>query len=64
MEGDKIINDAYKAVGKALKDNMTGKITIDYSKLDEVTASKLRLAINRVLQERRNSLWNIMSGAK
>ena len=64
MEGDKVLNDSYKAVGKALKDNMTGKITIDYSKLDEVTASKLRLAINRVLQERKNNLWNILSGVK
>lgn len=64
MEGDKIINDSYKAVGKALKDNMTGKITIDYSKLDEVTASKLRLAINRVLQERKGSLWKMVSGVK
>lgn len=64
MEGDKVLNDAYKAVSKALKDNMTGKVTIDYSKFDERTASKVRLALNKALQERKGELWKTLSGAK
>ena len=64
MEGDRTIKESYDAVCKASKENTTSKLVLDYSKFDEVTASKLRLTISRVLGERRRELWNTISGAK
>jgi hypothetical protein len=64
MEGNSIINDSYKQVEKILKDNSTGRVTIDYSKLDERTAATIRLTLNKVLLQRKGELWQVMSGAK
>jgi hypothetical protein len=63
MEGIDVMKDSYQTVEKLIKANTTGTISIDYSKLDSVTASTLRLAINKALLKRKGELWQTLSGA-
>ena len=65
MEGDKTLKESYDTVIKTIKNNTTGgTLVIDYSKLDEKTASMLRLNISRVLGQRKRELWQALTGVK
>lgn len=60
MEGNKTIESSYNAVKKALKDNTTGRVVIDYKDYDEHTAAILRSAIRTALEKRRKELWDVI----
>ena len=64
MEGDVTYTASYNAVKKLIKTNLTGTVTIDYSQFDEVTASKIRVGLSRILGERSRELFQIIQGAK
>lgn len=64
MEGKGIYTDSYNVIEKLIKDNTTGHINIDYSKLDERTAAELRSNITKVLIKRRGEVYRTISGVQ
>lgn len=64
MEGKGIYTDSYNVIEKLIKDNTTGYINIDYSKLDERTAAELRSNITKVLIKRRGEVYRTISGVQ
>jgi hypothetical protein len=57
MESSRVYEEAYNKVVKLLGEASTSKVTIDYSKLDEKTATELKKAIHAVLSKRKSELW-------
>lgn len=63
MEGNSVYTQSYKEIEKLIKGNTSGNFTIDYNKLDERTASELRLSITKVLTKRKGEIYRTISGA-
>lgn len=56
MESISTYEESYKQIGDLLKQNTTGTLNIDFSKLDTETAGELRRAIDNVLLRRRKEV--------
>lgn len=49
MEALSIYEESYKQIRQLLKQNTTGALNVDYTKLDKKTAEELRKKIDEVL---------------
>lgn len=64
MESDKVYTITYNELTRLQKANTCGSLTIDYDKLDERTASELRLAMRKVIEKRKKEIYNTISGVR
>lgn len=64
MESDSLYMDSYNELKKIERNNTCGSLTIDYRKLDERTAASIRLAIGKVVRERKQEISRMLTKVK
>ena len=62
MEGKNILEISYNQICTIEKNNCTNSVTINYDKLDSVTAGELKQAIQLVLRKRKRDVYINMMG--
>ena len=62
MESVKVYEDSYRELNKVLKSNNTGKLEVDFSKLDETSAKEIREVIKNTVTARKHKLYEVLQG--
>lgn len=62
MESVKVMEDSYRELNRALKSNTTGKLEIDYSKLDTETARMIREGVKEIITNRKREVYEVLKG--
>ena len=63
MDSRETYEESYAYINKLAAQNMTDVVTIDYSKLDEISKGEFRAAINKVCVNRKREIYgNILCG--
>ena len=62
MESVKVYEDSYRELNKILKSNNTGKLEVDFTKLDEETAMEIRAVIKNTVTARKHKLYEVLQG--
>lgn len=64
MEGNNILKISYDHICTLEKNNCTNSLTINYDKLDSITAGELKDAISMVLRKRKRDVYINLMGSK
>lgn len=62
MESVKVYEDSYRELNKVLKSNNTGKLEVEFSKLDETSAKEIREVIKNTVTARKHKLYEVLQG--
>lgn len=63
MEGHHVYEDSYKHLDSIQKQNVGGRVTIDYTKLDTKSAEAIRSAINEAVRKRKPEVYQVVFGS-
>lgn len=64
MEGIDTYEKSYKEISRVLKTLSSDSVSIDFKKLDNITASAIRTALKEVIIPRMNGISMVLSGDK
>lgn len=64
MEGNNVLEISYNHIKTLERNNCTDSLTIEYNKLDTVTAGELKDAIAMVLRRRKRDVYIGLMGCK
>lgn len=64
MESECIFKEAYEYLDQLCKENMTGQVTIDYSKLDDKSKGELKDMIQGFIFRRKKEIGKVIFKAQ
>ena len=64
MESENVFKESYEYLEQLCKENMTDKVTIDYSKLDDRSKGELKDIIQRFVFRRKKEIGRVIFKAQ